>query len=205
LRYDHFGRWSDSIAGLSFDQYLSQRDGALREVVRRKGRRMERDGASFEIVIADGIEQAVADYEAVYAKSWQASEPFPNFQPTLIRALAGAGWLRLAFCRMEGRPVATQLWAVVSGRATVLKLAQDQAFDRYSPGTVLTAFAIRELMARDRIDTLDFGHGDDPYKRAWVGQRTPHIGVLWANPIRRPLLVGRHWLAGKRRALLSRR
>ena len=51
---------------------------------------------------------------------------------------------------------------VVAGTATVLKLAHDKAFDRASPGTVLTGFAIRTLMENDGIGMLDFGRGDDP-------------------------------------------
>jgi CelD/BcsL family acetyltransferase involved in cellulose biosynthesis len=50
-------------------------------------------------------------------------------------------------------------------------------------------------MARDGVDRLDFGRGDDDYKRAWTSERTPHIGVLWVGVARRPLLIARH-LAG---------
>jgi CelD/BcsL family acetyltransferase involved in cellulose biosynthesis len=163
-------------------------------VVRRKGNRFERAGGSFALVEAEGVEKGIDDYEAVYARSWKEPEPFPLFQPTLMRALARAGWLRLALCHIEGRPVAAQLWVVVGGRATVLKLAHDKEFDRLSPGTLLTAFAIRALMERDRIRSLDFGRGDDAYKRAWTSRRTPHIGVLWTSLAKRPVMAARHLL-----------
>jgi CelD/BcsL family acetyltransferase involved in cellulose biosynthesis len=110
-----------------------------------------------------------------------------------MRNLATAGWLRLAICRLNGRPVAAQLWAVTAGTGTVLKLAHDQAFDRLSPGTVLTAFAIRRLIQNDGIARIDFGRGDDGYKAAWTTRRTPHIGVLSASITRRPLMIARHW------------
>src|SRR5262249_56488461 len=112
---------------------------ALREVVRRKGNRLARDGGTLTLVAASDVEKGIADYEAVYARSWKEPEPFPNFQPALMRALAQAGWLRLALCAVEGEPIAAQLWVVVGGRATVLKLAHDKAFHRLSPGTLLTA------------------------------------------------------------------
>ena len=194
LRYEHFGRWWEPLEGIGFDAYLAARDGALREVVRRKGNRLARENGSLTLVASDEVEKGIADYEAVYARSWKEPEPFPDFQPMLMRALARAGWLRLAICAVEGRPIAAQLWVVVAGRATVLKLAHDKAFDRLSPGTLLTSFAIRALMERDRITALDFGRGDDPYKRSWTTRRTPHIGVLWTSLVRRPIMAGRHLL-----------
>jgi len=193
-RYAHFGRWSEELGDMSYPDYLAQRDGALREVIRRKGNKLERAGGSFEIVDGGDVERGIAAYEAVYARSWKEPEPFPLFQPTLMRKLARAGWLRLALCHLEGRPIAAQLWVVVAGRATVLKLAHEQGTDRQSPGTLLTAFAIRTLMERDRITALDFGRGDDDYKRAWTRHRTPHVGVLWTSIARRPALAARHML-----------
>lgn len=195
LRYDHFGRWRESLAGRTFDAYLGTRDGALREIIRRKSAHLARDGAVLTIAGESDLARGIADYEAVYAASWKEPEPFPAFQPTLMQQLAAAGWLRLAICRFEDRPIAAQLWTVVEKRATVLKLAHDRAFDRYSPGTVLTAFAIRTLIERDGITALDFGRGDDAYKRAWASERVQHIGVLWVDVTRRPFLLARH-LAG---------
>jgi CelD/BcsL family acetyltransferase involved in cellulose biosynthesis len=118
-----------------------------------------------------------------------------------MRKLAEAGWLRLALCHLEGRPIAAQLWVVAGSTATVLKLAHDQQFDKQSPGTALTAFAIRTLMERDPVDTLDFGRGDDPYKRGWTTRRTLHIGVQSVRVARRPILVARHVLGAAARKL----
>jgi CelD/BcsL family acetyltransferase involved in cellulose biosynthesis len=121
-----------------------------------------------------------------------------------MQRLAEAGWLRLALCHLEGRPIAAQLWAVAGNEATVLKLAHDQAFDRWSPGTVLTAFAIRRIMEEGGIATLDFGRGDDPYKAQWTSVRTQHVGILWTSITRRPATVARHALGrllGRRAAL----
>jgi CelD/BcsL family acetyltransferase involved in cellulose biosynthesis len=205
LRYAHFGRWWEDLQGRTFDQYLAGRDGALREVIRRKSTRLARDGATLTMIGPASspaeIEAGIADYETVYAASWKEAEPFPAFQPTLMRKLAQAGWLRLALCNLNGRPIAAQLWVVASGTATVLKLAHDREFDKQSPGTVLTAFAIRRVMEQDDIDRLDFGRGDDPYKRGWATRRTPHIGVQSVRVARRPLLIARHLIGAAVRKL----
>jgi hypothetical protein len=198
LRYAHFGRWREDVRGRDWNAYLAARGGALRETIRRKGAKLTRAGATMEIVAAADIARGVADYETVYAASWKEPEPFPAFQPVLMRRLAEAGWLRLALCRIEGRPVAAQIWARVGPVATVLKLAHDQAFDAWSPGTVLTAFAIRHILAEGGaeggVGTLDFGRGDDPYKAQWTSTRTQHVGVLWTSLSRRPALIARHTL-----------
>jgi len=198
LRYAHFGRWWEDVRGRGFDDYLADRDGALREVIRRKTARLERDGAVPTLIGAGSsaaeTEAGIADYETVYEASWKEAEPFPDFQPTLMRKLAEVGWLRLALLHLDGRPIAAQLWTLVGGTATVLKLAHDRRFDKQSPGTVLTAFAIRSLMEGGGIDRLDFGRGDDPYKRGWTRNRTPHIGVRSVSLARRPFTVARHLL-----------
>jgi CelD/BcsL family acetyltransferase involved in cellulose biosynthesis len=208
LRYAHFGRWWEDVRGRGFDDYLAARDGALREVVRRKTARLERDGAALTMIgagrTAAEVEAGIADYETVYAASWKEAEPFPDFQPALMRKLAEAGWLRLALLHVGGEPIAAQLWTLVGGTATVLKLAHDQRFDKQSPGTVLTAFAIRALMTGETVERLDFGRGDDPYKRGWTTRRTPHTGVRSVSLARRPLTVVRHVLGAAVRSVRAR-
>jgi len=72
LRLWPFGRWWENVAGRSFPEYLAARDGALREVIRRNGGKLERAGATLSMVdaasTADEIEQGIADYEAVYCR-----------------------------------------------------------------------------------------------------------------------------------------
>ncbi len=208
LRYRHFGHWWEDVTGKSFSAYMAERSGALREVVRRKGAKLAREGATLTMVgpgaSAEEVERGIADYETVYAASWKELEVFPEFQPTLMRNLAAAGWLRLAFCHVDGNPVAAQLWVLVNGTATVLKLAHDQAFDRLSPGSVLTHFAIGRLMERETVRKLDFGRGDDPYKSGWTTNRSQHIGVLSVSVARRPGIIVRHALGVAARLLKKR-
>jgi hypothetical protein len=198
LRYAHFGRWWEDVSDRSFTAYMAARGGALREVIRRKGAKLKREGGTLTMIgpgdDANTVERGIADYEKVYAASWKEPEPFPDFQSTLMRNLAAAGWLRLALCHIAGKPVAAQLWTLVAGTATVLKLAHDQAFDKQSPGTVLTHFAISRLMDNETVNILDFGRGDDAYKKAWTTNRTQHIGVLSVNVAKRPDMLVRHWL-----------
>ena len=205
LRYDHFGNWHEDVAGRGWDGYLAERPGQLRETIRRKTRACERDGRVGIEVVSDpaALGPAIEAYEAVYARSWKEPEPYPAFGPAMMRAAAAAGVLRVGVLRHEGRPVAAQYWTVSAGRAVVLKLAHDEALKPLSPGTVLTAHLIRHLLEHERVDELDFGRGDDEYKRLWAGRRRQRIGLLVANPLRPGGIaaLGRTWLGYARRRL----
>jgi CelD/BcsL family acetyltransferase involved in cellulose biosynthesis len=204
LRFEHFGNWHETVAGQSWAAYLAARPGALRETIRRRLGQAERDPRVVLEMIGEagaGLEAGIAAYEEVYARSWKEKEPFPRFSAVLMRAAAASGALRLGLLRLDGRPVAAQYWVVAGGTASVLKLAHDEAARARSPGTVLTAAMIRDLLDREGVAALDFGRGDDTYKALWASRRRLRIGVMLVNP-RRPAglaALGRHMLGRARR------
>lgn len=179
-RFAHFGNWHAPVAGLSWAAYLASRPGALRETVRRRLRQAARDPTiAIEIVREPAdLALALAAYAQIYARSWKQPEPYPDFIPALARLAAERGILRLGVLRVAGQPAAAQLWIVADGEASVLKLAHDEAFAAHSPGTVLTARMIQHLLDSERINELDFGRGDDPYKQLWTTRRRQRVGVL---------------------------
>ena len=183
LRFEHFGNWQADI-GDGWAGYLATRPGALRETIRRRSARLQRDPAfRLEMIHgADRLEAGIAGFEAVYARSWKQSEPYPDFNPAMMRFAAARGVLRLALLWQGDQVMAAQYWVVADGTAQVLKLAHDSAADALSPGTVLTAWAIRNLIESDRIRVIDFGRGDDPYKKQWSNRRHQRIGLVAVNP-----------------------
>jgi len=206
-RFDHFGNWHEPVGGRSWQAYLAGRPGALRQTVRRKLGKAERDrNLRIEMIAGrDGLEDGIAAFESVYRRSWKEPEPFPEFNAGFMREMAPLGSLRLGILRIAGEPVAAQLWVIDNGRATVLKLAHDEAFKPASPGTVLTAATLRRLIDDERVSEIDFGRGDDPYKRQWASQRRQRIGLLLVNPLRARGLatLGRQAAGRGRRAVLS--
>lgn len=184
LRFDHFGNWHEALSGRDWRGYLAARPGALRETVRRRLRDAERDPTlGFAVAITPAeVEAGIAEYEAVYARSWKEPEPFPRFNAVLMRHAAAAGWLRLGLLRRDGQAIAVQLWILHDGIAAVLKLAHDEAFKPLSPGTVLTAWMLRRLVSEEAAVGIDFGRGDDPYKQLWTSARRQRVGVVLANP-----------------------
>jgi CelD/BcsL family acetyltransferase involved in cellulose biosynthesis len=206
LRFDHFGNWYEDVAGLDWSGYLARRPGALRETIRRRLRRASRlSDARFNLLTQPAeMDAAAKAFEAVYGRSWKEAEPYPNFNVALMRAMADLGLLRFAMWSLDGTPVAVQFWVVeTSGRATVLKLAHDEAFKSHSPGTVLTAMVLRHLLDNEHVTEIDFGRGDDEYKQGWAAQRRQRIGLLLVNPWHPAgmLQLARHTLGRLRAAM----
>ena len=192
-RFHHFVNRHEPVAGRSWADYLADRPGALRETVRRKLKRCARETRLEVFVGEPQLGHGIDAFESVYRASWKQPEPFPRFNAALMRDAAGRGALRLGVLWAGDRPAAAQFWIVAAGRATVVKLAHDERFRPLSPGTVLTAMMVRRLLDEERVDSLDFGRGDDPYKALWTTQSRQRIGLLLMNP-RRPaglLAIGR--------------
>ena len=205
LQFDHFGNWGAVVPQGRWDAYLAGRDGALRETIRRRTARAVQDPRiRLEMFQAgDAIAVGIAAFEDVYRRSWKEPEPYPGFNAAFMRAAAGLGLLRLGVMWQNGRAIAAQYWVVAGETASVLKLAHDEAARSRSPGTVLTAWMIRHLLAEDQVRQLDFGRGDDPYKQSWTERRRQRIGFVLANPLRVKGLtsVVRHCLGRIRRGM----
>lgn len=184
LTFRHFGIWEEDVAGCDWDAYLARRDGRLRETIRRRLRDIRANPAARFAIQTDTADIAAATeaYHAVEARSWKQPEPFPDFNRVLFQQAARDGDLFMATLTLDDVPIAVQAWAVRGGRATVLKLVHDEAHARLSPGTVLTALAIQHLLREPGLGWLDFGRGDDPYKRGWVGNRRQRVGLIVAAP-----------------------
>jgi Acetyltransferase (GNAT) domain len=187
------GTWYEETAGMSFADYLGRRPSELRNTWRRKRRRLAAGDRLETAFYAEtcGIEQAIADYAAIYAQSWKPPEMYPDFIPALIRLAAAQGALRLAVSTLDGVPAAAQFWIVWNGRAVIYKLAHDKRFDDLSLGTLLTMEMIEHVLAADRPYEITFGRGDDPYKKLWLPRRRERWGIAAANPrTRRGLGLG---------------
>ncbi len=178
--YFCWGTWYETTSGRDFDAYLAARPSALRNTWRRKLAALEKSHPIAFRTSGD-VERFVRDYEEVYRRSWKPPEPFPEFLPALMRMAARKGALRFGVLEADGKPVAAQFWIVWKGRAIIYKLAYDENWNAFSPGTVLTFHMIRHVLEHDRPDEINFGRGDDDYKRLFMSARRERWGIEAAN------------------------
>lgn len=182
FEYFAFGNWYQPIEG-DWTSYLAARGGQLQNTIRRTGKKFANEGGTLEIVTsARDLPVAIAAYEKVYAASWKKPEPFPAFMPALMQAYAAKGFLRLGLAWIKGEPVAAQLWIVSYGRAEIYKLAYDEGFKAYSPGTLITAMLMEHAIDKDKVTEIDYLIGDDAYKKTWMSHRRERWGVVAYNP-----------------------
>jgi CelD/BcsL family acetyltransferase involved in cellulose biosynthesis len=205
-RYRNFGNWYEPIEAPTLDAYMVRRPSALRNTLKRKTRKLEQSGTSrFELVEnATRLDGGLAAYEKIYAASWKEPEAFPKFVPGLMRAMADEGWLRLGVLWVGNEPAAAQLWLVAEGRAVIYKLAYDPRFADLSVGSILTLRMMRHAIEVDGVREIDYGSGDDAYKKDWMSRRRERWGVAAFNPGSMRGLIGaaRHG-AGRALALLK--
>ena len=178
--------------GVDFATYWAQRPGALKSTVKRKAKK--------NIVKLDLFDRFDADawdaYEEVYAQSWKPEEGHPDFLRALAEQEGAAGALRLGIARIDGRPVAAQMWTTDNGVANIHKLAHVEDSDKASPVTLLSYAMFEHAFERDGVRMIDFGTGDDGYKRDWMNAVTALHRVEMYN-LRRPAA----WLPALKTAL----
>jgi CelD/BcsL family acetyltransferase involved in cellulose biosynthesis len=81
------------------------------------------------------------------------------------------GWSRLAVLYVKGQPVAVQLWFVLRGKASIFRLAYNEAWKQYSPGSILTSSLMEYVIDTDKVEEIDFLTGNDAYKQDWMSDR----------------------------------
>jgi hypothetical protein len=167
-----------NVAGQPYAQYLASRPGPLRTTLKRKAGKVD-------VEILTGFDAALwAAYEDVYAESWKPGEGDPPLLRRFAEAEGAAGRLRLGVARHQGEVVAAQFWTVEAGIAYIHKLAHRESAKPLSPGTTLTAALFEHVIERDRVEWVDFGTGDDPYKRDWMEQVRPRYRLTCWRPER---------------------
>jgi hypothetical protein len=180
------------VGGRSFDEYLASRPGPLRTTLKRKSGKVE-------TTVLDHFDAAAwADYESIYRESWKPSEGSPAFLHDFARVEGDAGRLRLGVARAGGEAIAAQMWTVEGGTAFIHKLAHREGARPLSPGSVLSAALFRRTIDVDNVSLVDFGTGNDGYKRDWMEQVRPRYRLDLLRP-----LAPRNWAIIARKSAQS--
>ena len=172
--------WLD-LDGMNHDAWWQTLPGELRSTVTRKARKN-----IVAITVATHFDPAIwAAYDAIYSASWKPEEGNPALLRAFAEAEGAAGRLRLGLAKIDGVPVAAQFWSVENGQAHIHKLAHVEDSVRASTGTLLTAALFRHVITLDNVLRVDFGTGNDRYKRDWMNRHNRLWRIKAFNPSHR--------------------
>lgn len=164
------------VDGRTFTEYWASRPGQMRTTLKRKAKKVE-------VTLHDRFDpEAWAEYEAIYRESWKPEEGDPALLRRFAEQEGAAGRIRLGLAHAEGRAVAAQFWTVENGIAYIHKLAHREDAKPLSAGTTLSAALFERVIDRDKVTLVDFGTGNDPYKRDWMELDRPRYRIDCLDP-----------------------
>ncbi len=182
VKYFCFGNWYLPCKDLGYEEYRDSLSSRLKNTIKRKTKKFAKDGG--RIVLYDDkshAEEAIGAYRRVYDSSWKQKETYPDFIRKLAFASAEQNALRIAAAWMGDKPVAAQFWIVHKAKGYIYKLAYDENYSEYSPGTILSNFLFEKVLERSDVHEIDYLIGDDSYKKDWMTHRRERWGIAAFN------------------------
>lgn len=169
-----------------WDAYRASLDGKMLRELRRRRRRLERDG-QLELVVADGSrgrDGLLDEGFGVEAAAWKgrtgtaiaSNVETERFYREIGRWAAERGWLRLAFLRLDGRPLAFDFAVEVGGRHYLLKTGYDPGYRALAPAVILRYEMISRAFELG-LESYEFGGRDEPWKLQWTRATRDHLLV----------------------------
>lgn len=161
--------------GASFEEYLVSRAKKTRKNLNWQLKKWDREGPGpVELVRVDRPEQVpdfVRDLDTLFNRTWQArsfgARKRDDAKSTeFFRELAERGFLRSYVLRCGERPIAFVVGFQYRGVFHYDETGYDQDFAALGPGTVLNYHMLEDLFAHSAPRLLDFGHGENLYKKA---------------------------------------
>jgi hypothetical protein len=181
-RHFFFYNWFHRTHEQSFNEYMAERPSRVRNTIARKQRKLEREHDCQISMFRQGqVVPALADYHAAYTASWKAHEQYADLLDAVAINLAVPDWTRLAVLFIDGNPAAAQLWFVVHQKASIFRLAYNEAWKHYSPGSILTAYLMQYVINNDKVAEIDFLTGNEAYKQDWMSERRQRWRLVLAR------------------------
>jgi CelD/BcsL family acetyltransferase involved in cellulose biosynthesis len=158
--------------------YERQRESRFLRELRRRRRRLGEQGR-LALDVTDGhqrLDELLDEGFAVEAAAWKgkrgtaiAADPATRrFYGDIALWAAERGWLRLAFLRLDERPLAFDYCLEEQGVHYLLKTGYDPDYRAFAPGMLIR----REMIARafsNGLARYEFLGADEPWKLRWTG------------------------------------
>lgn len=177
-----------------FEDYYQQRPSQLRNTIRRREKKLAK-GHEYRIDIIteqDKFCRAFDDYQQIYQKSWKGDEFSFEFIEQVCQVALKEDKLRLGVMYIDEIPVAAQIWflqlysqgadgnylnindlgssdeVVKHKSVSIFKLAYVPDYQKYSVGSILSLALSEYVISKDKVSTIEFGMGSEPYKKDWL-------------------------------------
>jgi CelD/BcsL family acetyltransferase involved in cellulose biosynthesis len=158
--------------------YRAQIDRHRRKEIERCRRRLSEQGAlayewlcpspdELDVLLDEGFRVEQSGWKGRSRTAILSQPATAVFYRDLARWGAQRGWLRLAFLRVGGRPLAFELAFEHGGIVSVVKGGYDEAAARHGPGVVLLRELLEDAFGRG-VREIDLLGGDEPYKLRWA-------------------------------------
>ncbi len=168
----------------SFDDYRKILSKKFRELLNNRLNRINRAGG-FEIrTFADRteVDPALADLEAIAAKSWQGDEgsglfsrpDTDRFYRELIRHAMENGYGAVSVLYFDNKPAAFEFHVMHGATEYCLKAEYSKEFDKVSPGAVLDLELVKRAFDSD-TEVYDLLGYADQYKLRWTNSCTRYV------------------------------
>jgi CelD/BcsL family acetyltransferase involved in cellulose biosynthesis len=160
--------------------YLATLGSKRRNDLTRRLRNMYKKlGDQAELRLFDRAEQ-IDEYAAlmnqVYARSWHASAQAIDWElparRSLFQRLAAGGQVIGHMLMLGGRPIAYVHGYRLGGRYLLDDTGYDEEFASLGVGSALVFQAVQDLLDRYPGEVIDFGYGDNQYKRVLADRQT---------------------------------
>jgi CelD/BcsL family acetyltransferase involved in cellulose biosynthesis len=178
----------------------------LRHDVQRRFRRLGESG-SVSVQVSNGrarLEELLTEGLDVEAQSWKgqrrtaiaARGDTTHFYRELARWAVDAGWLRLAFLRLDGQAIAFQFDLEAGSHYYSLKIGYDPAFERFSPGKLLAYTMVARAVAHE-LQTYELLGTEEVWKERWTDLSHAQVSFRAFSPSATGRLAASTFVHGK--------
>jgi CelD/BcsL family acetyltransferase involved in cellulose biosynthesis len=161
----------------TFDEFERRLTAKRRSNLRRMWRRLEEQGhVEFEVheghhdlgaLLEEGFRVEASGWKGKRATAIASARETRTFYTDVAEWARDRGWLRLAFLRLDGHPLAFDFAIEENGAHALLKTGYEAAWRSFAPGVLLRRLMI-ERAFRTGLDTYEFLGDAVDWKQEWT-------------------------------------
>lgn len=186
------------------EDFLPSLKTSLRGDLRRQERRINTLGILrhhiFESEREENALQELVPFLTAHAQRWPAAYKAPHLHENIVRQGLKAGIIHFSMLEIGGESAAWHLGFIFQGRFYYYLPAQNEKFDRLSPGKVLLLKCIEDAIKK-QLSIYDFLRGEESYKAGWTDEAVP----LWSLQLDKQSPVSRlcNWAGDRLKPMLK--